>query len=74
MTTIQSSTPWRAKAEREIAKLCFASYVQANRLANGSFRKRHVPYSVPEKAQELVACLATNDEIRAKQIFLYELR
>ena len=57
---------WRDKAHREIASLCLVSYQQANK-----GRKRHVPYSVPEQAKELIECLDTNDEDRAKAIFVW---
>lgn len=57
---------WEDKAHRLIALLCRASYKQANARP----RKKHRPYSVPETAQELIACLDTRDEKRAKAIFL----
>lgn len=64
---------WRDKANREIAKLCLASWRQANVKADGTIRKRHVPYAVPELAQTLVDCLKRDDEQTAKAIFVWEL-
>lgn len=65
--------PWEQKCHRVIAELCLSSYVRSNRLPDGSFRKRHVPYSVPEIAERLVKCLADDDEETAKSIFVHEL-
>ena len=63
---------WHDKANRLIAQYCLASYRQANILSNGATRKRHVPYSVPEIAQALVAALGANDEHEAKRLFHVE--
>lgn len=65
--------PWRKKAHREIGKLCLTSYKQSNQKKDGTYQKRHVSYSVPQLAEELIQCLNTNNELRAKQIFVYEL-
>lgn len=62
---------WKCKAHEIIAELCTASYRQANFLPNGNKRKKHVPYSVPALAQELVKCLNENDEVSAKSWFHY---
>ena len=62
---------WRDKAHRRIGELCLQAYRQANQLPNGMFRKKHVPYTVPVEASTLVKCLDTNDEERAKSIFVY---
>ena len=56
---------WQEKAHRLIAEMCEASYRQSNPPG----KRRHVPYSVPALAQELVACLNANDEERAKAVF-----
>lgn len=61
---------WRGKAEKIIAELSRQSYEQANRLPSGQLRKKHVPYSTPTMAQDLVECLNTHDEERAKALFL----
>lgn len=61
---------WKDKAHRIIGNLSRQSYLAANRLSNGTMRKRHVPYVIPELAQDLIACLNTNDEHKAKAIFL----
>jgi hypothetical protein len=57
---------WQEKAHRLIYNLCKTSYQQANYKKS----KKHIPYSVPELAQELIDCLNTEDEVRAKDIFL----
>jgi hypothetical protein len=58
---------WYTKAHRIIAELSQAAYRAAG---NGSHRKRHVPYSVPETAEMLIDCLNRDDEERAKVIFI----
>lgn len=63
-------TTWRDKANRVISADCMAEWREANTLPNGRRRKRHVPYSVPKTAQELVECLKSDDEERAKAIFI----
>lgn len=68
---MQTAT-WREKAHRVIGQLAHAAYEKANRLPNGRLRKRHVPYALPEVARALVECLGTDDEARAKGIFLYD--
>lgn len=57
---------WRDKAKRLIGNLCRQSYLSVNRPG----RKRHVPYAVPELAQQLIDCLNRDDEITAKALFL----
>lgn len=61
--------PWRTKAENVIAALSLEAYRAANVKANGTKRKKHVPYTIPEDAQTLANCLKTNDEETAKAIF-----
>lgn len=58
---------WQEKAHRLIAADCFAAW----RDANTPRRKQHRPYTVPEQARALVECLASNDEPRAKAIFIH---
>jgi hypothetical protein len=65
------SSLWRTKCHEIIYKLSEASYRQANYLPNGRKRKRHVPYTVPALAEELVDCLYKDDEHRAKSLFHY---
>jgi hypothetical protein len=62
---------WRDKAHRIISDLCRQSYLQAETTKAGKRRKRHVPYSVPQAAQDLIDCIKTNNEERAKAIFLF---
>lgn len=64
---------WRDKAYKVIGTLCQEFYVQANRMKDGNYRKKHVPYSVPTLAERLIDCLNTDDEIGAKNIFVWEL-
>jgi hypothetical protein len=62
---------WRDKAERIIGTLSQQAYHDANAPKHGRpWRKRHVPYSIPQLAKDLVECLNTNDEERAKALFL----
>jgi len=61
-----SRAPWIDKAERLIASLSLDAY----RTANPIPRKRHKPYTIPPLARELVECIGTNDEHRAKRLFL----
>lgn len=64
--------PWEEKAHHIIATLCAASWRAANVKADGTRRKRHVPYSVPDTARRLVDALGRDDEETAKAIFLYD--
>jgi hypothetical protein len=61
---------WEYKAEKIISELCLESYKQANYFKNGQKKKKHVPYSVPAIAQELLNCIKTDDEEKAKAIFI----
>jgi hypothetical protein len=65
---------WKDKAHKIIGGLCRESYLKANKLPNGQLRKKHVPYSVPQEAMELVDCLNKNDEERAKQLFMHDYK
>lgn len=56
---------WRDNADRLIGRACFEAWRSAN-----AGKRRHVPYRVPDIAQELVECLRDDDEHRAKAIFL----
>ena len=64
--------PWEEKANRIIARVCLASYRAANVRRDGTRRKRHVPYSVPDVAKRLVEALDRGDEETAKAIFLFD--
>lgn len=68
------SVPWRDKAQRLIGLECRQSWLIANRTKSGKIRKKHVPYSVPELATELIRCLNEDDELAAKQLFLEQAR
>lgn len=65
---------WKEKAHRVINDLCRQSYLKSNRLPDGTLRKRHVPYSIPQEAQDLIRCLKDNDEVGAKEMFLNNYR
>jgi hypothetical protein len=60
---------WQAKAHRIIKAACEQSYRQAN-YRRGRKLKRHHPYTVPAIAEQLIECLNTNNEERAKALFL----
>lgn len=62
---------WQEKAHRIIAALSRESWAKVNILKNGRQRKKHVPYTIPEAAADLVECLKTNDEERAKAMFVF---
>jgi hypothetical protein len=51
--------------------MCLASYRAANVRPDGSRRKRHVSYSVPDTARDLIEALGRNDEELAKSIMLF---
>jgi len=61
---------WQDKAHRIIHQLCVESYLQANELPNGRLRRCHVPYAIPEEAQQIIEWLNTDNEIAAKFYFI----
>ena len=63
---------WRNKVNQVILALCAEAYKKANILPNGQKRKRHVPYVVPELAQELVKALGEDNEEKCKSLMLWE--
>ena len=63
-------TPWKEKANREIFRMCAESHRHMNQYSDGTWRKRHAPYSVPWLAEELIDCLNKDDEHRAKAAFI----
>lgn len=64
---------WIIKAHEIISKLSSQAYYKAN-FKNGIQLKKHVPYSIPEEAQELIECIKSNDELKAKQLFNYNYK
>ncbi len=70
------SDQWRGKVERAIAAMCLASYKQANTSKDGTKKRKHVPYAVPEAARRLVDCLGMHDqcaaEHEAKSVMMYD--
>jgi hypothetical protein len=61
---------WQDKAQKIVSELCMESYRRANYFSNGKKRKRHVPYSVPSMALDLLKCIKNDDEETAKAIML----
>lgn len=71
MESVPHSTgSWRTKAHRLIGEMSQSAYHAANVLPNGRIRKRHVPYTLPRLADDLVAALDNDDEMSAKAIFV----
>lgn len=71
MTYRTESIPWRDKAQRLIYLSCKKSYEKAQISKDTNKRyKKHVPYIVPEIAENLIECLNKDDEEKAKAIFL----
>ena len=62
---------WQKKVHKVISELCLESYRQAN-YKKGKKYKKHKQYSVPDEALDLIECLDTDDEERAKSIMLYD--
>jgi hypothetical protein len=62
--------PWQQKAHAVIAELCAAAWRRTNLDRHGRPYPKHRPYPRPADAQALVECLNSNDEERAKAIFL----
>jgi hypothetical protein len=61
---------WQDKAKQLVAEHSMQAYKQANFLANGKRRARHVPYSLPEIATALIKCMNGDDEVEAKRLFV----
>jgi hypothetical protein len=61
---------WHNKAQHLIGEMCLTSYRQENTKPDGTKYRRHRAYSVPVLAQDLIECLNTEDEHRAKSIFM----
>ena len=60
---------WEDKAHRLISAMCLTAYQKANPKPLYG-KKKAKPYQVPALAQTLVECLNTNNEEKAKAIFL----
>jgi hypothetical protein len=63
---------WKIKANKIVGALCRKSYVEANFLKSGKKRKKHVPYSVPQEAVDLLRFVARNDEHGAKALMMHD--
>lgn len=59
------------KAARLVAADAQAAYKQANTTKDGRKRKRHVPYSLPDRAMDLVKALGKDDAETVAAIMLY---
>lgn len=62
---------WEKKAHRVINALCRQSFLKQNTTKSGALRKIHAPYSVPVEAVELIDCLKTGNELKAKSMFCF---
>lgn len=58
------------KAQNLIAVDALDAWRKANILPSGKRRKRHRPYSVSPRAQQMVAALATGDEEMVSTLIL----
>jgi hypothetical protein len=65
----KSDYAWRKKVDTMIGELSRYAFDKANRLPNGTLRRKPVPYDPGPKVRVLVEILDTNDEERAKRIF-----
>ena len=61
---------WKHKAHRLIHNACTIEYLSANTTKAGKKYWKHIPYIVPEIAENLIDFLNTDNEERAKAIFL----
>jgi hypothetical protein len=68
----QSDHGWRARVSRVIAGLCADAYKAENYRKDGTKYKRHRAYHVPDTACELLECLNSNNEERAKSIMAWD--
>lgn len=66
--------PWKQKSHKVIYSLCRQSYEFNNVSKSGRKSSRHIPYSVPQEAQDLIDCLNTNNEEKAKAMFLFNYK
>jgi hypothetical protein len=62
---------WHDKANKVILKASMDAWRAVNIKPNGRRYKKHRPYTTPQFVDDLVDCLGTNDEERAKAIMLY---
>lgn len=61
---------WHHALKRAIGEQCMQAYRQANIKSDGTARREHVPYCVPELAQAMVDALNCDDEHEAKRLLL----
>lgn len=62
---------WETRVKRVIYQLCREAYLKANTSKSGSRYKKHIPYSIPETARNLIDALDRGDEETAKALMLY---
>lgn len=60
------------KAKRIIGNYCRNAYNDANRKPDGTYRKKYVPYHVPEIARALINALNADDDEEIKRLFMIE--
>jgi len=61
---------WHHAVKRAIGEQCMQAYRQANTKSDGTMRRKHVPYPVPDLAQAMVAALDRDNEEEAKRLLL----
>jgi hypothetical protein len=61
---------WHHALKRAIGEQCTQAYRQANIKSDGTMRRKHVPYPVPELARAMVNALDRDDEHEAKRLLL----
>jgi len=58
---------WEDKANAIIQEMCLVEYRKVNRKANGRYRAKQRPITVPFVAAELVKCLGMHDRTEAEE-------
>lgn len=58
---------WETKAQTIIRELSEQAYRSVNYYKNGTRRRKHVPYSLPVLATQLIAVLGWHDRVEAER-------
>lgn len=61
---------WHDAVKEAVSVQCAEAYRKANLTNEGKLRRRHVPYRVPELAEEMVKALNNDDEHEGKRLLL----
>jgi hypothetical protein len=61
---------WHHALKRAIGEQCTQAYRQANIKSDGTTRRKHVPYPVPDLARAMINALDRDDEHEAKRLLL----